>query len=289
VNEYAYTPWGEPIRTQEQVEQPLRYAAREYDAETGLYYVRARYYDPQQGRFVSADPIGLEGGLNLYAYAATDPVNLTDPTGLSPCTEVQVRQMREIGTSEELIQLICGATKLPGITVYGRPSSASPHGPGATSSFGNPNARGSNLRALRVSADVLADHASRAWVAVKEWNACVAEHTNANFGATVDGLRTVPGQITRTAFGLWAGGAAAKAMGDSNLLGDYLAYREWARSATTGQYATLISRVGGRLKAGSRAFVGSVTRTAVRSSGVTLAFATGIGLGSVGVGLYACK
>ena len=84
VNAYTYTPWGEPLSTQEQVPQPLRYAAREYDAETGLYFVRARYYDPQQGRFVSEDPIGLEGGMNPYAYAGNDPVDLVDPSGLRP-------------------------------------------------------------------------------------------------------------------------------------------------------------------------------------------------------------
>jgi len=82
VNQYTYTPWGEPLATSEQVPQPLRYAAREYDAETGLYYVRARYYDPQQGRFVSEDPIGLPGGLNLYTYTGNDPSNFTDPLGM---------------------------------------------------------------------------------------------------------------------------------------------------------------------------------------------------------------
>ena len=61
---------------------PLRFAARELDATTGLYYVRARWYDPAQGRFISEDPIGLAGGINNYAYAANDPVNLSDPTGL---------------------------------------------------------------------------------------------------------------------------------------------------------------------------------------------------------------
>ena len=81
-NAYTYTPWGEPLSTQEQVPQPLRYAAREYDAETGLYFVRARYYDPQQGRFVSEDPIGLEGGINLYTYVGGNPMNFTDPSGL---------------------------------------------------------------------------------------------------------------------------------------------------------------------------------------------------------------
>jgi RHS repeat-associated protein len=65
--------------------QPLRFAARELDATAGLYYVRARWYDASMGRFISEDPIGLAGGINNYAYAANDPVNLSDPSGLGPC------------------------------------------------------------------------------------------------------------------------------------------------------------------------------------------------------------
>jgi uncharacterized protein RhaS with RHS repeats len=48
--------------------------------------VRARWYDPFLGRFLSEDPIGLEGGINQYTYALNDPVNLRDPTGMIPCT-----------------------------------------------------------------------------------------------------------------------------------------------------------------------------------------------------------
>ena len=58
------------------------YTGRERDADTGLVYYRARWYDPQAGRFLSEDPIGLEGGLNLYAYVENDPVNHADPLGL---------------------------------------------------------------------------------------------------------------------------------------------------------------------------------------------------------------
>jgi hypothetical protein len=46
-----------------------------------LYYHRARYYDPQARRFISEDPIGLDGGINLYAYVGNNPLNLTDPDG----------------------------------------------------------------------------------------------------------------------------------------------------------------------------------------------------------------
>ena len=59
----------------------FRFAARQLDSETGLYYMRARYYDPQLGRFVSEDPIGLAGGINVYVYAGDNPVNGRDPSG----------------------------------------------------------------------------------------------------------------------------------------------------------------------------------------------------------------
>jgi RHS repeat-associated protein len=58
------------------------YTGRERDDATGLLYYRARWYDPQQGRFLTEDPAGLLGGPNLYGYVSQDPVNATDPTGL---------------------------------------------------------------------------------------------------------------------------------------------------------------------------------------------------------------
>ena len=60
----------------------LRYTGQRWDAETGLYHYRARYYSPALGRFLTADPIGYGDGLNVYAYVANDPVNLVDPSGL---------------------------------------------------------------------------------------------------------------------------------------------------------------------------------------------------------------
>jgi RHS repeat-associated protein len=59
------------------------FTGREWDAETGLYYYRARYYDPKIGRFLSEDPIGFMGGANFYAYVEGNPLTLVDPFGLS--------------------------------------------------------------------------------------------------------------------------------------------------------------------------------------------------------------
>ena len=64
----------------------LRFQGQQVDAETGLYYNRHRYYDPNSGRFVSKDPIGLMGGINVYTYVA-NPTGWIDPLGLegTPC------------------------------------------------------------------------------------------------------------------------------------------------------------------------------------------------------------
>ena len=59
-----------------------RVTGRQSDSETGLYYYRARYYDPGLGRFLSGDPTGFDGGLNFYRYVANDPVDTSDPSGL---------------------------------------------------------------------------------------------------------------------------------------------------------------------------------------------------------------
>jgi RHS repeat-associated protein len=53
----------------------------QYDEETGLYYLRARYYDPAIGRFIQEDPVGLAGGSNVYAYLGGDPTRARDPMG----------------------------------------------------------------------------------------------------------------------------------------------------------------------------------------------------------------
>lgn len=61
----------------------LRFPGQYYDAETGLHYNMARYYNPRIGRYESSDPIGLEGGVNTYAYVRNNPINSIDPLGLS--------------------------------------------------------------------------------------------------------------------------------------------------------------------------------------------------------------
>lgn len=75
-----YDAWGNVMDATGTVMQ-YGYTGREPDG-TGLIYYRARYYDPAIGRFTQRDPIGLNGGMNLYAYVGNNPVNFNDPLGL---------------------------------------------------------------------------------------------------------------------------------------------------------------------------------------------------------------
>jgi RHS repeat-associated protein len=75
-----FDAWGNKLTSTGTIPQ-YGYTGREPD-ETGLIYYRARYYDPGVGRFTQRDPIGLQGGMNRYAYVNGNPVNFTDPQGL---------------------------------------------------------------------------------------------------------------------------------------------------------------------------------------------------------------
>ena len=79
---YNYASFGNVVGTTGTTVNPFRYAGRDLDFETGLYYYRARYYEPQNGRFLSEDPIGFASGdVNFYEYVFNNPVIFIDPTG----------------------------------------------------------------------------------------------------------------------------------------------------------------------------------------------------------------
>ena len=85
VQNYVYDAYGN-AKSSLGLTNSFRYTAREFDPETGLYYDRARYYDPTQGRFLSEDPIGFGGGNDFYPYADNNPVAYSDPFGLQACS-----------------------------------------------------------------------------------------------------------------------------------------------------------------------------------------------------------
>jgi RHS repeat-associated protein len=73
--------FGRTARSLGPISTPVRFAGQLADPETGLHYNRYRYYDPDAGRYISPDPIGLAGGMNLYAYANPNPIGWIDPMG----------------------------------------------------------------------------------------------------------------------------------------------------------------------------------------------------------------
>ena len=93
VIEYRYDTWGKDCSYQPEYQEyldlqelnPFRYRGYVYDTETGWYYLQSRYYDPQVGRFLSADVLLSTGqgvlGHNTYAYCLNNPVNMKDSLG----------------------------------------------------------------------------------------------------------------------------------------------------------------------------------------------------------------
>jgi len=86
---YSYDEWGNLISISGDTAlanlNPIRYRGYYYDAETGFYYLRSRYYDPEIGRFLNADALVSTGqgilGNNMFAYCGNNPVNFYDPSG----------------------------------------------------------------------------------------------------------------------------------------------------------------------------------------------------------------
>ena len=124
IDEYAYTVFGKPYKKNTLwVYKPLTslksdiwntrlYTGREYDREIGLYYLRARYYDPNLARFTSRDPIGMKDNVNLYTYVANSPVMYTDRMGLEKefqkihnATNLLIKDLMN-GTQENIFQLV---------------------------------------------------------------------------------------------------------------------------------------------------------------------------------------
>ena len=122
IDSYAYSAFGETLSHTGTTTNPYQYAGQQFDAATGLYNLRARNYDPSDGRFLSQDvyPYNLANPieLNRYSYAANSPINYSDPTGYFAFAEYSVLNTGKAvakgalggaligGASDALIQLL---------------------------------------------------------------------------------------------------------------------------------------------------------------------------------------
>lgn len=82
VQTYTFDSFGNLTNSTGSLTNPFQFTAREFDSETTFYYMRARYFDPATGRFISEDPLGPKNeGPNLYAYVSNNPTMSVDPLG----------------------------------------------------------------------------------------------------------------------------------------------------------------------------------------------------------------
>jgi len=104
--QYTYSSFG---KIESQLDpnfvQLYTFTSREFDPETGLYFYRARYYEASTARFLQQDPIGLAGGINVYAYVNANPINSGDPFGLFSTVDFVWHYFRGGGAPIDLAQV----------------------------------------------------------------------------------------------------------------------------------------------------------------------------------------
>lgn len=109
----SFDPWGSVTFASGSMADTNRLAWKSliYEGDsTRLYYMRNRWFDPETGRFMSEDPIGLDGGVNLYAFGGSDPLNSWDPSGLSDCKFAYTGPNCPPGTILQTMTIVAGGS-----------------------------------------------------------------------------------------------------------------------------------------------------------------------------------
>ena len=99
---YSYTPFGS-VSSTGSISQPIQWSSEMFDAELGLVYYNYRHYNSHDGRWTSRDPIGIEGGFNLYAFLNNE-ISKIDILGLEPyhiCVLLSAKEMQHGDVSWE--------------------------------------------------------------------------------------------------------------------------------------------------------------------------------------------
>jgi RHS repeat-associated protein len=99
---YEYSVYGQVAASDPNHTNPFLFTGRRFDTDTGLYYYRARYYNPYIGRFLQTDPIGYGDGMNMYAYCGNNSVSLADPSGTSPFSWCGFRRYEPLTGGDKL-------------------------------------------------------------------------------------------------------------------------------------------------------------------------------------------
>ena len=115
-NRYTYLPFGDNLSAAENIQNPFTFVGEfgVVHEGHGLEFMRTRYFDPVAGRFTQRDPIGMAGGLNLYAYAANSPIDSIDPVGLVGYDVWIVSLVEHLVAKNEAAKIILAGTSPTG-------------------------------------------------------------------------------------------------------------------------------------------------------------------------------